>query len=314
MKISAVIPAYDAEKHIARAIDSVLAQTRPADEIIVIDDGSSDATAKVVRSYGDKVILVQQKNAGVSVARNTGIEAVTGDWIAFLGADDEWLPEKLKLQAEHLARHPDLRWTYSNFFQKPPEDGMLKTTHTSPELTKLLAGRAFFEDYLMSYMTYGYAWTGTILIHHSVFETVGMFEPGMKRAQDSDLWYRIAYQYPKVGYLPEPLAVYHLDTQGSSTKVNDDVDFMIKMVNRHLKLSKKYDRADAFRPCITKMLQVWIQQLEKQHRRKEAVLLLKTYKTYLPPRFFREMRFRIAFPFLGPVLVEMVFWIKRKCQ
>ncbi|MHC5190567.1 MAG: glycosyltransferase family 2 protein, partial [Planctomycetota bacterium] len=84
MKISVVIPAYNAEKHIARAIDSVLAQTRPADEIIVVDDGSTDATAEVVRSYGEKVIFIQQENAGVSVARNAGIEAASGDWIAFL--------------------------------------------------------------------------------------------------------------------------------------------------------------------------------------------------------------------------------------
>ncbi|MHC5141971.1 MAG: glycosyltransferase family 2 protein, partial [Planctomycetota bacterium] len=115
MKISVVIPAYNAEKHIARAIESVLAQTRPADEVIVIDDGSSDATAEVVRSFGDKVIFIQQENAGASVARNAGIEAATSDWIAFLDADDEWLPNKLQLQVEHFKRNPDLLWATGNY-------------------------------------------------------------------------------------------------------------------------------------------------------------------------------------------------------
>ena len=118
MKISVVIPAFNAEKTIARAVESVLAQSRPADEIIVIDDGSKDNTADVIRSYGDKVILIQQENAGASVARNAGLKNASGDWIAFLDCDDEWLPEKLKLQSEHLARNPDLKWTYSNFFKK----------------------------------------------------------------------------------------------------------------------------------------------------------------------------------------------------
>jgi glycosyltransferase involved in cell wall biosynthesis len=115
MKTSAVIPAYNAEKHIARAIDSVLAQTRPADEIIVVDDGSIDKTPDVVRSFGDKVIFIQQENAGASAARNTGINAASGDWIAFLDADDEWLPSRLELQFKHLNNYPDLVWITGNY-------------------------------------------------------------------------------------------------------------------------------------------------------------------------------------------------------
>jgi glycosyltransferase involved in cell wall biosynthesis len=114
MKISAVIPAYNCEAHIARAIDSVLNQTHPADEIIIVDDGSSDDTVQAVRSYGDKVTLIQQENAGASAARNTGIEAATGNWIAFLDADDEWLPDMLQRQTDILTQHPHLVWTTGN--------------------------------------------------------------------------------------------------------------------------------------------------------------------------------------------------------
>jgi hypothetical protein len=141
-----------------------------------------------------------------------------------------------------------------------------------------------------------------------------MFEPGMKRAQDTDLWYRIAYQYPRVGYLPEPLAIYHLDTQGSSTKVNDSVDFMINLVHRHEAFSKQFNRDEAFGPCITHMLQVWIRQLQKQGRRKDAAMLLDKFSAYVSKRFCREMRFRLAVPVLGSGLVECVFWFKNKIK
>ena len=115
--VSAVIPAYNAGKYVGRAIESVLAQTRKADEIIVVDDGSTDDTAEVVERFGDAVRFIRQENAGASFARNTGIEAATSDWIAFLDADDEWLPNKLKLQTEHLERNPNLVWTTGNYIR-----------------------------------------------------------------------------------------------------------------------------------------------------------------------------------------------------
>ena len=172
MKISVVIPAYNAEQHIGRAIDSVLAQTRPADEIIVIDDGSTDATAEVIRSFGDRVTLIQQKNAGVSVARNTGIEAATGDWIAFLDADDEWLPEKLKRQAEHLSRNPDLRWTTGNYYRchcdqqhRHIPDMSEPSVH---DCRTFLNGREFFADYLKAYTLLAKGHTDTMLIRRDL--------------------------------------------------------------------------------------------------------------------------------------------------
>ena len=313
MKISVVIPAYNAEKHLARAIDSVLSQTRPADEVIVIDDGSTDATAEVAGSYGDKVIFLQQENAGVSVARNTGIEAAAGDWIAFLDADDEWLPKKIECQSEHLARNPDLKWTYTNMSWDREQQGTVKPIHPLFRLTKIYADECF-EDYLCAYRNGFFASTITLMIHRSVFGAVGMFEPGMKRAQDNDLWYRIAYQYPKVGYLPESLSIYHLDTQDSSTKINDDVDFMVNLVHRHEQLSKEHNRYEAFGPCATHMLQTRIRQLEKQHRRKDVRVLLKNFNAYLPKRFYREYRFRLFCPPLTGPVADGILLLKKRMR
>ena len=305
MTISVIIPAWNAERHIVRAIRSVLAQTRPADEIIVVDDGSIDGTAEAVRTFGDQVRLIRQPNGGASVARNTGIAAATGEWIAFLDADDEWLPEKLELQEQLLTRFGQIKWMYANFWHSDNR----KPVH--PFLSSSEQTGRFFKDYFDAYCHGFYAWTGTVMVHRSVFAAVGVFEPGMKRAQDNDLWFRIAYQFPQAGYVPQSLGIYHLDTPGSSTKVNDQVDFMIAFVQRHRELSQTFNRTEAFRPCITHMLQVWIRQLEMQKRKQDALILLERFAPFLSGRFRREMYFRLFVPLLGSWIAEAVNVLKK---
>ena len=102
IRISAVIPTYNREKTIARAIDSALAQKHPASEIIVIDDGSKDNTREIVESYGEKTRYIYQDNAGVAAARNRGVKEATYDWIAFLDSDDYWLPQHLEQMSDAI--------------------------------------------------------------------------------------------------------------------------------------------------------------------------------------------------------------------
>ena len=109
MKISAVIPAYNSAAFISDALASIRHQTFPVDEIIVVDDGSTDNIEEVVRSIDPGIVYITQKNQGPSAARNRGIEAATGDWIAFLDADDQWTPHKIKNQLLALERHPELQ-------------------------------------------------------------------------------------------------------------------------------------------------------------------------------------------------------------
>ncbi|MCF7954848.1 MAG: glycosyltransferase family 2 protein [Phycisphaerae bacterium] len=308
--VTAVVPAYNAEKHIARAIDSILKQTRPADEIIVVDDGSTDATAEVVKAYGDKVRYIYQANSGVSVARNKGIEAASGNWIAFLDGDDEWCGEKLRLQTEHLLRNDNLKWTYSNFYLDRPGGEKPAQAHDSEALANLLGWREFFDDYLQAYVNHGHAWTCTLMIRRDVFDKTGLFEPGMKRAQDNDLWFRIAYQYPKVGYLAEPLAVYHTDTPGSSTKTNDEVDHMLYLIDRQLKISAQFGRQQELKPCITSMLGSRIRQFVNQKRYADVKILLDNFNEYLPRRFQREINFRLIFPPLSNCMADMILKLK----
>jgi len=309
MTISVIIPAWNAERHIARAIRSVLAQTRPAEEIIVVDDGSTDGTAETVRAFGTQVRLICQPNGGVSVARNTGIAAATGQWIAFLDADDEWLPEKLRLQAERHQQYPALQWSFTRLEWARPEWPTHRLAH--PDAAPKTG---VFEDYLAAYCAGFFMSTITVMVHRSVFEAVGGFEPGMKRAQDNDLWFRIAYQFPRVGYLPQSLAVYHLDTPNSSTKINDSVEFMTALIERHRRLSVEQNRAEAFAPCIAHMLQTWIRQLITQRRTDDACLLLKQFRGDLSVRFCREMTFRLHLPTPVHRMIDYYLAIKEKMR
>ncbi len=103
MKLSAVIPTYNRSVHVLRAIDSVLAQTHPVDEVIVIDDGSTDQTAAAIQQrFGSRAKVIRQDNQGVSAARNRGVREASGEWIAFLDSDDTWLPTKIETQVKAL--------------------------------------------------------------------------------------------------------------------------------------------------------------------------------------------------------------------
>jgi glycosyltransferase involved in cell wall biosynthesis len=116
MTVSAIIPTYNRRAYIRRAIDSVLAQTVPVDEVIVVDDGSTDGTAEVVTEwFGDRVRLIRQQNTGVSGARRRGIREARGEWIAFLDSDDEWSPERNQLLSQAARGLPsDVAWLFGD--------------------------------------------------------------------------------------------------------------------------------------------------------------------------------------------------------
>ena len=115
LSVSVVIPTYNRAHMIRRAIDSALAQIVPGDEIIVVDDGSTDDTASVVAPYGDRIRFVRTENGGPGASRNQGIRRATRDLIAFLDSDDEWMPGKLELARRWLAARPDVLFVFSDF-------------------------------------------------------------------------------------------------------------------------------------------------------------------------------------------------------
>src|ERR1051325_2823539 len=123
--ISVVIPVYNGADTIARAIKSVLEQTYSPLECIVVDDGSTDDTGKVVASFGARVGYLRQANAGVSAARNAGVSRARGDWLAFLDADDWYYPDRLRWHANWIARDPSLDFLTGDYEYRQPDGGLI---------------------------------------------------------------------------------------------------------------------------------------------------------------------------------------------
>ena len=115
-RVTAIIPVFNGAALIRRSIESVLSQTRPADELIVVDDGSTDETSEIVCGYGPRVRYLRQQNGGVAAARNNAVKQARSEWIAFLDHDDEWSPKKLERQMALLEQHPTAALCYSAYW------------------------------------------------------------------------------------------------------------------------------------------------------------------------------------------------------
>jgi GT2 family glycosyltransferase len=194
--VSAIIPTYNRANLLKRALDSVFTQTRPPDEVIVVDDGSTDSTRRMIADHFQKVCYLYQQNAGVSAARNYGIRAASGDWLAFLDSDDVWLPDKLAIQLATLDDNPGLTVCHSE------EIWIRNGRRVNPMNKHRKAGGWIFKMCLpLCAMS-----PSSILIHHSVLAATGNFDETMPACEDYDLWLRITSRYP-VLYIDQPLII-----------------------------------------------------------------------------------------------------------
>jgi len=141
-RFSVIIPAYNSATTLARAVDSVLAQSYPAQEIIVIDDGSTDETADIAGRYGDKLRYLRQDNAGVSSARNHGARIAKGDWLTFLDADDWYYPNRLRLHAEWIGEDATLDFLTGDYEYRDTTGYLLWTSMMQHDAGRLMLAKA----------------------------------------------------------------------------------------------------------------------------------------------------------------------------
>lgn len=194
MQISIVIPVYNRETSICRALDSVFAQSEPADEVIVVDDGSTDNSASTVRQHYPQVRVLQQPNSGVSAARNLAIRNTSHDWIALLDSDDEWLPDKLAQIRRAQQQHPNEILFHSD------EIWIRNGVRVNPMNKHQKRGGMIFEHCLPLCAISPSA----AVILKTVFEQVGLFDENLPACEDYDLWLRLCHRFP-VHYIDKPL-------------------------------------------------------------------------------------------------------------
>ncbi|GIW55113.1 MAG: hypothetical protein KatS3mg082_1517 [Nitrospiraceae bacterium] len=200
MKVSVVIPVYNARDVIGETIESVLAQTWTDREIVVVDDGSSDGSGDIVRSFGERVRYVRQENGGVARARNRGIAESTGEYVALLDHDDLWHPTKLDKQVAVLDRRPEVGMVVTDVAHLDREGkpmGVIGSGYNPSETFARLFVRGFVPT------------PSAAMIRRSVLETVGGFDERFHSAglDDHELWTRIAARY-EMANIAEPLT-YH---------------------------------------------------------------------------------------------------------
>ena len=210
------MPAYDTAATVGDAVRSVLAQSRPDFELVVIDDGSSDDTASVVdRLAADRrVRLLRQENQGAAAARNAGLAEARGRYVSFIDSDDLWLPTYLEAMAAAFEEAPHAGFAYTDAWTIDPESGRIGRATAMEWQRPPLAPPANSDELLLELLDRNFVYTA-VTVPRAVFERVGPFDPSLQAAIDYEMWLRIAAH----GYVairpPGLLAVYSRNRRGS---------------------------------------------------------------------------------------------------
>lgn len=249
--VSVIVPVYNGAAYIAQAVDSALAQDHPEKEIIVVNDGSSDGTLALLKTYGSRIRLIDQPNGGPQRARNAGLGAAQGDYIAFLDADDVWLQGKLAAQVAHLQAHPEVGTCYFQWHVwRADADGQfrvpafalqpLQRVVCNDAMSGWIYGRLLFECEML---------TTTVMVRAGLARQIGEFDTRLWNGDDYDYWLRLSQAAP-ISRL-EPAAALYRVVSGSVSRrarpVNDELVVVQGAAARHGLTDPVGNRVDAKR-------------------------------------------------------------------
>jgi glycosyltransferase involved in cell wall biosynthesis len=210
-RVSVIIPNYNYAHYLPLAIDSVLAQTYPDVEIVVVDDGSTDNSESVLRNYGSRIRWLRQQNQGVAAARNHGVRETSGELVAFLDADDLWSPLKLELQVQRFLDEPELGLVHC---------GVEEIDYTGAHLRVRVDGlEGWVATQLLLFKRAVILGGGSgLMVPRAGFEAMKGFDTGLSTSADWDFFYRVAINQP-VGFVPQPLVKYRIHTANMHANV-----------------------------------------------------------------------------------------------
>lgn len=213
--ISVIIPLYNKEMYISDTIQRVLQQSFQNFEIIVVNDGSTDRGPEIIRSIGNgRIRLIEKENGGVSSARNRGIEEAIYDYVAFLDADDEWLPNHLEILSQLIEKYGDRADVFvTNFARKYP-NGNVIPNRTCDELSE-----GIVENYFKKALSKSVIHTSCVCVKKDVFNKIEKFKTFLKNGEDIDVWVRLARKF-KIAYSPKLSEHYLIGSINNSVNRN----------------------------------------------------------------------------------------------
>lgn len=230
-RISVVIPVYNCERYIADAVLSVRQQTYPVHEIIVVDDGSTDGTRAALAPHWDSIRYIQRPHEGVAAARNAGIALSSGEFIAFLDADDIWLPEKLQLQVEYFHSHPECALVYTDM-KVFDESGILQ------ESVKLWLNLNPPSGWIFPQLFHETLFAADgVMFRKYCLDRVGPFDKSLRCGEDYHMWLRFSRHF-RVGYIDKPLVMYrqHPSMTTRSLAMADGVPWEARVIAKVVEL------------------------------------------------------------------------------
>lgn len=236
-RVSIIIPSYNADRYVREAVRSALVQTYPNFEVIVVDDGSTDRTRAILAPFvaAGKVRYFHQENKGLAGARNAGIRAATGKYIAFLDSDDVFLPDKIRRQAEALEAHPDHGACYSDIIHftdtEPRRYFHHRYRYPSGDIFAPLLRRQFVNPL-------------AVVLRRDLFDRYGYFDETMRRSEDWEFWLRIARAGVKFYYLDAPLAHYRMRAAGNLSDLKSEPQMKVKNLELFTRLGEGLSPAE----------------------------------------------------------------------
>lgn len=299
-KVSVILPCYNGARWIGKAIQSVLAQTFEDLELVIVDDGSTDNSRDTIASYlsDGRVRYIFQENRGFSGANNTGIKESKGELIGFIGQDDLWTPNKLKVQVEYMDKYKNIDLVHSDLYHIDSNGRIIK--RRNPKVPKTVSHKENVKELFLG----NFICIQTAIVRRICFEDVGLFDEKMVAFSDHDLWLRMAGNL-NIGYIKKPLVKkrYHrnrLTEARREATIKDEFLIIKKAVSQYPFLKKH------MRNALSKRYYVWGLFLLDQGEKKDSRgKLLKAVK-------YDPYNFKALVAYAAPTLYKLITNLKAR--
>lgn len=281
ISFSVVIPLYNKENHIKRSMESVIEQDYPEFELIIVDDGSTDNSVKIAEEIAEeindtRIKIIKQKNMGVSVARNRGIECARSEYICFLDADDMWSREFLSSIVGLINKYPNAG-AYATAYNIQRKSNTIYSSNYFHSLPIEWVG--ILDDYFKYAIRAPIVSASSVVIPKHVFEDVGYFPVGIKRGEDLEMWRKIALKYP-IAYYNEVLSTYFQDSDNRAceTELNLEESSAHNAEELYLEALKSSSSSRFYKEYLLQKIYVKAECLITDGKKREARLLLFKYR------------------------------------